>query len=521
MSSHIQVGRSVPNAPRTSICILAYGRTTMLNRCLRSLRRATQGDDQVETIVVANQVPPGELAQVEDPSQLVILTSDTNLGFGAGNDCAADLAHGEYLVFLNDDSTIEPDFLEHLVATVESDPSIGAVGSRIALPDGTLQEAGSVIWNNGSTTHIALGLPMDTERFNYLRDADYVSANGFLVRRSAWDAVRGFDDRYHPAYFEDVDLCMSLRDHGYRVLYEPRSLVHHLESQSTSKRYREFLLARNRARFFEKWRDQLQHFGKPESSNPRSIEAGIQRARGNPGQLLVIAREFILDDPESGSSRLLTQMETFCAKGWAITLLLNEKCLEGLSYRRDRSGPRDRLVEFGVEVSCEAPSPFLGQAAKNFDAIVLDDGHNSDDVYQAIRLHQPRAQVLSSTRNDPLGDLSGIKATPTSGGSSAGHATGSKGRTKMQEAPGDPRDAAASPEPREVVERLQRKLDLADAELRVRAEYIEGLEADLLELETRLASEPSVKFRGYVSKFLGPTLSRRLVKLSKRHRTGR
>ena len=91
----------------------------------------------------------------------------------------------------------------------------------------------------------------------------------------------------------------------------------------------------------------------------------------------------------------------------------------------------------------------------------------------------------------------------------------------MQEAPGDPRDAAASPEPREVVEHLQRKLDLADAELRVRTEYIEGLEADLLELETRLASEPSVKIRGYVSKVLGPTLSRRLVKLSKRHRTGR
>ncbi len=90
----------------------------------------------------------------------------------------------------------------------------------------------------------------------------------------------------------------------------------------------------------------------------------------------------------------------------------------------------------------------------------------------------------------------------------------------MQEAPGDSHDAAAPPEPREV-ERLQRKLDLADAELRVRIEYIERLEADLLELETRLASEPSVKIRGYVSKILGPTLSRRLVKLSKRDRRGR
>ena len=493
----------------------------MLNRCLRSLRPVTLGGDQFETIVVANQVPPGELAQLEDLSQLVIVISETNLGFGAGNDCAAKLAHGEYLVFLNDDSTIEPDFLEHLVATVESDPSIGAVGSRIVLPDETLQEAGSVIWNDGSTTHIGLGLPMDTLRFSYLRDADYVSANGFLIRRSAWDEVDGFDDRYHPAYFEDVDLCMSLRDHGYRVLYEPRSLVHHLESQSTSKRYREFLLARNRAQFFEKWQDQLKHFGRPDSSNPRAIEAGIQRARGNPGQLLVVAREFSFDDPRSTSARLLAQMETFGARGWAITLLLNERSLEGLDYQRDRSGPRDRLVELGVELSCEAPLTFLGRATKTFDAIALDDGQNSDDVCQSIRVYQSRARVISGAGEDPLGELSAIKATARSGGSSSGHATGARGRVSVQEdACGRP-DAADSLESREVVEDLQRNLDLANAELRVRSGYINRLELDLSGLETRLAREPSVRIRGYVSRILGPTLSRRLVNLSKGHRTRR
>lgn len=492
----------------------------MLNNCLRSLRRATQEDDRVETIVVANQVPLDELAQVEDRSELVMVTSETNLGFGGGNDCASRLAQGEYLVFLNDDSTIEPDFLEHLIATVESDPSIGAVGSRIALPDGTLQEAGSVIWNNGSTTHIGLGLRMDTNRFNYQRDADYVSANGFLIRRTAWDSVGGFDDRYHPAYFEDVDLCMSLREHGYRVLYEPRSLVHHLESQSTSKRYGEFLLAHNRALFFEKWRSQLEDFGKPDSSNPRAIEAGIHRARGNPGQLLFIARESFLDELQAGTSRLLTQMETLGAKGWAITLLVNEKWLEGLACRRDRSGPRDRLVELGVELSCEAPSPFLGRAAKDFDVIVLDEGQDSDDVCNSIRTCQPKAQVLSSAGDEVLDDFSSIKAAKN-GGSPTKHATAPKARVTMKEAPAEPPDPAASADPRQAMAQLRRELDLANAELRVRAEYVKRLEADLSDLETRLASEPSVKIRGYVSKILGPTLSRRLVRLSKRLRTSR
>ena len=91
----------------------------------------------------------------------------------------------------------------------------------------------------------------------------------------------------------------------------------------------------------------------------------------------------------------------------------------------------------------------------------------------------------------------------------------------MQEALGDPPDATGSPERLDAVGHLQRKLDLANAELRVRAEHIERLEADLSGLESRLASEPSVRIRGYVSKILGPTMSRRLVKLSKRHRRGR
>ena len=131
-------------------------------------------------------------------------------------------------------------------------------------------------------------------------------------------------------------------------------------------------------------------------------------------------------------------METFGAKGWAITLLLNEKCLEGLTYRRDRSGPRDRLVELGVELSCEAPSPFLSRAAKNFDAIVLDDGQNSDDAYQAIRLHHSWAQVFSSTGDDLFGDLSATKATETSGGRSARQAVGPKGTGNNARSSGGP-----------------------------------------------------------------------------------
>ena len=82
--------------------------------------------------------------------------------------------------------------------------------------------------------HVGAGLPADSTAYGYVRYADYISANGLLVDRHAWDAVGGFDERYFPAYYEDVDLCLALLDHGYRVAYEPRARLQHLESQSTS-----------------------------------------------------------------------------------------------------------------------------------------------------------------------------------------------------------------------------------------------------------------------------------------------
>ena len=91
-----------------------------------------------------------------------------------------------------------------------------------------------MLWSDGWVAHVGAGLPADSTAYQYVRYVDYVSANGLLVDRQAWDAVGGLDERYFPAYYEDVDLCLALWDHGYRVAYEPRARLRHLESQSTS-----------------------------------------------------------------------------------------------------------------------------------------------------------------------------------------------------------------------------------------------------------------------------------------------
>ena len=108
---------------------------------------------------------------------------------------------------------------------------------------------------------------------------DYASANGLLVTRRAWDAVGGFDERYFPAYFEDVDLCLALAAQGFRTRYEPQARVIHRGSQSTSSVYRGFLLTRNQGKLIEKWGRSLDYFEPPpRKDSGRLFDAAVERA---------------------------------------------------------------------------------------------------------------------------------------------------------------------------------------------------------------------------------------------------
>jgi len=234
-----------------SVCVLVLADVGRIAACLDSLRAATVLP--VETVVVANGTPKGKLADLAARDDIVLVPSPANLGFAGGNDLAAQCARGRHLVFVNDDSVLAPEAIDHLVARAESDPAIGAVGCRILSADGSLQEAGAVLWRDGTAALVGRGEPGADGRYTEPRDVDYCSANGLLVERVAWDLVGGFDPGYDPAYYEDVDLCLSLREHGYRVVYEPSARLTHTESSSTTALYKAFLLERHRRRLVARW----------------------------------------------------------------------------------------------------------------------------------------------------------------------------------------------------------------------------------------------------------------------------
>ena len=206
---------------------------------------------------------------------------------------AQSAARGQYIVLLNDDCVAQTGWLESLVEAVPRHARCGIVGSTNLNPDGTLQEAGSVVWRDGSTACIGEGMAADQMRFE--RRVDYVSGGSCLIRKDVWNELGGFDDAYYPAYYEDVDLCLRAAEAGWEVWYQPLAVVCHARSASTSALFRHFLFQRARETFVNRWSQFLET---RESSGEK--ERAMWKGMGAPMRVLVIDDE--IPEPGAGST---------------------------------------------------------------------------------------------------------------------------------------------------------------------------------------------------------------------------
>lgn len=264
-------------APRVSIIVLFMPGSRWVERCIDALRQSVPETVQHELIIVANGFA-GEAPPPMHGPELRLLRSAVNLGFGGGCNWAAHHARGEFLIFLNDDAIVEHGWVEPLLEAAETDPGVGAAGSVVLAPDGEVEEAGRVVWCDGTSHPIRLRHG-EADESPVAREVDYCSACSLLVRRRAWDEIGGFDERYFPAYYEDSDLAMQLRARGWKVVCAPRSVVHHHRSASTDPMWRRFLGLRNHRLFVQKWRDALAIFPQRPRDDPRASEIyGAARA---------------------------------------------------------------------------------------------------------------------------------------------------------------------------------------------------------------------------------------------------
>lgn len=242
--------------PVVSVAMVTYGNWPLVRRSLESLLENT--DPVYELIVVDSASPdetPQRLAEEVEGANLVL--SEQNVGFGGGSNLGAEQARGRYVLFLNSDAMVEPGWLDPLLAVLEEDPTAGAVVPMLLNPDGSIQEAGSVVDSVGWALAIGRGASPGDFAYRFRREIDYGSAACLLIRREDFWQVGGFDPVYGIGYFEDVDLSFKLKEEGLRTIYEPRSrVVHELHGSGTSGQAQQ-RMQDNRAVFFGRWSDRL------------------------------------------------------------------------------------------------------------------------------------------------------------------------------------------------------------------------------------------------------------------------
>jgi GT2 family glycosyltransferase len=262
----------------TSIVIPCYNGITHTTACLAALRETLPDEFSGEVIVVDDASTDGTAALLErwakEDARIRILQHPSNVGFILSCNRGAEFSNGEILVFLNNDTIPLPGWLPPLLQLFRDDPMTGAVGGKLLYPDGRLQEAGAVIFSDGSGANFGRGdYNPEAPLYDYVREVDYCSGALLATRRSLFIACGGFDTRYLPAYYEDTDYCFQVRQKGYRVRYQPESCVIHYEGATSGvdlalgiKQYQ----AKNRAKFVEKWQKLIQEQPSPPGRFDRS-----------------------------------------------------------------------------------------------------------------------------------------------------------------------------------------------------------------------------------------------------------
>jgi GT2 family glycosyltransferase/glycosyltransferase involved in cell wall biosynthesis len=251
----------LPLPAPVSIIIPLFNNMAYTRHCLEQIRQNTSGE-QYELILVDNGSTDNTYTLFESLTPPVkVIRNLKNQGFAKACNQGAREASGKYLLFLNNDTEPKPGWLEPLIDIADHDPTVAAVGSKLLYPDETIQHAGVSIIDNRREKdplrgeHIWRGRPAGQPEANQLYCYQALTAACLLVKRDAFEAVGGFDEGYWNGY-EDVDLCFKLGQKGWKLVYQPASIVIHHESKSGAERFAG--VSRNIQRLHEKWQGKIQ-----------------------------------------------------------------------------------------------------------------------------------------------------------------------------------------------------------------------------------------------------------------------
>jgi GT2 family glycosyltransferase len=378
--------------PLISIIIPVYGKIHYTLQCLSSI--SLNLPEVPFEVLVIDDCSPGESWRVlSGIPGIRFFRNKTNQGFIRTCNFGASEARGEYFHFLNNDTRVTSGWLDELHQTFTRFPGTGLVGSKLIYPDGRLQEAGCIVWRDGSAWNFGKFQNPELPVYSYSREVDYCSAASILVPRHLFEELGGFDEKYCPDRYEDSDLALKVRDKGYRVIYQSMSKVIHYEGISVGtdddasenvKTYRE----QNSKIFFERWSKRLS----------RHQDNGVDIAGAK--DRCAIYRALYLDlctptpDQDSGSIDAYNHMLLLREMGFQVTFIPTDNFLYMPEYTSD-------LQRMGIEALyspyVNSVEDHLREFGDRYDLIFVSRPNTLGLHIENIKKYCHRAKILFHT----------------------------------------------------------------------------------------------------------------------------
>lgn len=371
--------------PDVSIIIPVHNQFELTFHCLASLilseNRCTY------EVIVVDDCSTDKTTEIKNfVSNIKLIINHSNQGFLRNCNKAAKLAKGRYIALLNNDTEVGNHWLDEMLEVFQRFGRVGLVGAKLLYPNGRLQEAGGIIWDNGQPWNLGREGNSFAPEWNYVRQCDYVSGAALMLPKVLWEEVEGLSDEFAPCYYEDTDLAFKVRAAGYRTFFCPHAEVIHFEGKSHGtdvnqgfKKYQTI----NRSKFASKWIESYAHNGREGTELWKNKERGVRF------RALVI--DYATPEPEknAGAYAAIQEISLLQAHGFKVTFIPENMAHFG-RYTTD-------LQKMGVEC---IHSPFfvsiedlLKKRGQEFDLVFITRYNVAEKYIDLIRKHS-EAKVL-------------------------------------------------------------------------------------------------------------------------------